>query len=430
MTPKKTLTRLDKPPLYDKPEDNKNDYDITVFLIGEFLDADSALSLLDEYHEPRSTEEGIIIGFLEEWYDDVGDDVDKIAELLAARTVISLVKDYVRNEADGLKDERKRRWSKKTTYDKLEKKVNRLYAVLVDDRKLYDVIESHVAEFSKAYGLPYNYGGKGPRLKYDPVKVASILVFKGAKQIGNRRLLALLRSLNVNALIEETTEGCDKLPSESLLRKVMGKDEFVEWLDGFIVWLLLQKASPYLAYHGERNYVADGTDEKTSRLKVAIKGGRKTMRRETIPVKFTYNVNVNMYLHVEITTSRSLDHVISLLAPGDVLLADSEFLTKDNCYLALVKGLKVLIKPKKKAKRSPELRECIDKFDKELYKVRKNGERGAKLYNDAVMHYVNPVRRRAMVKLMAAAHNIQRLVKLAIKYGIVMKPVAKIKISV
>ena len=55
------------------------------------------------------------------------------------------------------------------------------------------------------------------------------------------------------------------------------------------------------------------------------------------------------------------------------------------------------------------------------YKRRKNGERGAKIYDSSTILYLNPDRQRGIVKLMAAAYNVKRLVKLAIKYTVVMR---------
>ena len=47
-----------------------------------------------------------------------------------------------------------------------------------------------------------------------------------------------------------------------------------------------------------------------------------------------------------------------------------------------------------------------------------------------VMHYVDSHRRRTMIKLMAAGYNIKRLIKLAIKYTLVMAPIMTIRIQV
>ena len=66
------------------------------------------------------------------------------------------------------------------------------------------------------------------------------------------------------------------------------------------------------------------------------------------------------------------------------------------------------------------IRLCRDASDGRRYKG-KNGERGAKIYDNFTMLYLDPDRRRSIVKLMAVAYNVKRLVKLAIKYTIVMR---------
>ena len=46
------------------------------------------------------------------------------------------------------------------------------------------------------------------------------------------------------------------------------------------------------------------------------------------------------------------------LSPGDVLLADPEFFTKETCELILAKGIKPAIKPTKKARKGLVIRLC------------------------------------------------------------------------
>jgi len=112
---------------------------------------------------------------------------------------------------------------------------------------------------------------------------------------------------------------------------------------------------------------------------------------------------------------------IERLSSGDVLLADPEFFTRENCELILAKGIKPVIKPIKKARKGLVIRLCRKAFERKKYKRRKNGERGAKIYDSSTMLYLNPDRQRGIVKLMAVAHNVKRLVKLAIKYTVVMR---------
>lgn len=47
-------------------------------------------------------------------------------------------------------------------------------------------------------------------------------------------------------------------------------------------------------------------------------------------------------------------------------------------------------------------------------------ERDLRIYDSSTMLYLDPDRRRSVVKLIAAAYNVKRLVKLEIKYAVVM----------
>ena len=78
-----------------------------MFLLQEFLDFSCALAYLDVYREPHGVEEGVLIGFIKEWDEDTGDNVEKIAEILSLMTIIDIVQDKVKNEVDKLKDEKK-----------------------------------------------------------------------------------------------------------------------------------------------------------------------------------------------------------------------------------------------------------------------------------------------------------------------------------
>jgi len=53
------------------------------------------------------------------------------------------------------------------------------------------------------------------------------------------------------------------------------------------------------------------------------------------------------------------------------LTADSEFFTRESCYMPLSKGIVVEIRSSKSAKKSLELRECKDRFNIKQYKARK-----------------------------------------------------------
>jgi len=94
------------------------------------------------------------------------------------------------------------------------------------------VILGLVREFSKAHGKPYDYRGRGPRLRYDPEIVAALLILKAALRIGTRALIKLAKRLKIDARISE--KAYDYTPGETQLRNIMARRDFLEWLDEFI----------------------------------------------------------------------------------------------------------------------------------------------------------------------------------------------------
>jgi len=169
---------------------------------------------------------------------------------------------------------------------------------------------------------------------------------------------------------------------------------------------------------------------KTNRLRETIRGGKKALEKETIEVKFLFNINVDMYVYAEHSTSHDVDKAIRKLSRGDVVLGDTEFFNKKNCEKLLAKGIKPLIKPSRNAKRGVGIKHCRDMFEMRRYKRRKNGERGAKIFSDTIMQYLDPNRRQGQIKLMATAYNIKRLIKLTIKYTVIMRQVMAIKLTI
>jgi len=160
---------------------------------------------------------------------------------------------------------------------------------------------------------------------------------------------------------------------------------------------------------------------QTNRLKKTISAGKATLVKKTLPVRFLYNVNLDMYVHVEQTTSHNAKEFIGKLSQDDILLMDSEFFARENCELTLVKGIDIQVKSTRNERRGPALRLCRARLRKRKYRRRKNGERGAKIYDENVMLYADPVRQRVKIRLMAVGYNVKRLIKLSIKYESMIK---------
>ena len=340
-TPKK---RASEPHIDNNAQTNKNNAGIPVFLLQEILTFEQAVAYLDAYSEPEADEQCIIIGFLSDVVD-----VETAVEICAMQTVVRVVKDELKWEKDVLKPERKQSWSKKTTWDKIEKRVNRIFHREIGEQELFEIILGLVLEFSRTYGPPYLYGGRGPHLQYSPEYVAAILIMKAALGVGNEKIIKKAEELGIDTRI--SVKARYKVPRKTHLRNIIKQKEFLDWLDEFIAWLVLNKAEVFLRFFIEREFVLDGTGMKTNRLEKVIKGGEQALKEETIEVKFLFNINIDMYVYAELTTSHNVKEAIERLSPGDVLLADPEFFTRENCEMILAKGIKPVIKPTKKSEK-------------------------------------------------------------------------------
>ncbi|MEX2689916.1 MAG: hypothetical protein Q6351_006300 [Candidatus Njordarchaeum guaymaensis] len=339
--------------------------------------------------------------------------------MLVAHTITRIVKDEYQNQKNLLRPERKRRWSKKTTWDKIRKRASRLFYRNIGELALFREILSQVREFAKINGPPYIHGSRGPSFRYDPIIVAALLIWSSCLNLGNQRLALKAKELSIDA--RRSKKPHSTVPYKSQLRNVLSRWEFPNWLNDFMSWQAFEYAKRFLQLFGERELVLDGTDMQTNRLKKTISAGKATLVKKTLPVRFLYNVNLDMYVHVEQTTSHNAKEFIGKLSQDDILLMDSEFFARENCELTLVKGIDIQVKSTRNERRGPALRLCRARLRKRKYRRRKNGERGAKIYDENVMLYADPVRQRVKIRLMAVGYNVKRLIKLSIKYESMIK---------
>jgi len=128
-----------------------------------------------------------------------------------------------------------------------------------------------------------------------------------------------------------------------------------------------------------------------------------------------------MYLGVVLSKRKAVMELVKKLRRGENFLADSEFFNTEVCGKALAKGVRCVIKPRKTRTRSMILRLYSEAFDPSLYRLRKCGERGAKVFSETVMRHENWARRENEVRLIAAQHNIKSLIRLRIRYGVILR---------
>ena len=165
-----------------------------------------------------------------------------------------------------------------------------------------------------------------------------------------------------------------------------------------------------------------------NRLVKRMHSGRQIIAKETVDVRYLYNIDVDMYLGATLSKRRAVTELVEKLRRDEILLADPELFNTEVCEKAMARGVRVVIKPRKTRTRSTILRLCSEAFDPKLYGLRKCGERGAKVFSEVVMRRENVARRGNEVRLIAAQHNIKALIRLRIRYGAVLKLVTVLEV--
>ena len=78
-----------------------------------------------------------------------------------------------------------------------------------------------------------------------------ILIMKAALGVGNGKIIKKVEELGIDARI--SVKARYKVPRETHLRNIIKREEFLDWLDEFIAWLVLGKAEVFLRFfHRER----------------------------------------------------------------------------------------------------------------------------------------------------------------------------------
>ncbi|MGQ4893045.1 MAG: hypothetical protein ACP6IQ_00260 [Candidatus Njordarchaeia archaeon] len=175
--------------------------------------------------------------------------------MLVAHTITRIVKDEYHNQKNLLRPERKRRWSKKTTWDKIQKRASRLFYRNIGELALFRKILSQVREFAKINGPPYIYGSRGPPFRYDPIVVAALLIWGSCLNLGNQRLVLKAKELGIDA--RRSKKAHSTVPCESQLRNVLSRWEFLNWLNDFMSWMTLCHGKYSSMPNGSYSYSAN-----------------------------------------------------------------------------------------------------------------------------------------------------------------------------
>jgi len=93
-------------------------------------------------------------------------------------------------------------------------------------RELFETILGLAQESSEKNRKPYSCGKRDPKLRYDQVIVAALLVFKAALEIDNATLIKKNWELDVDARL--SSKARYKIPQDTQLRAVIGSEEFLD----------------------------------------------------------------------------------------------------------------------------------------------------------------------------------------------------------
>ncbi|MHA1593537.1 MAG: hypothetical protein ACTSXX_02215 [Candidatus Baldrarchaeia archaeon] len=168
-------------------------------------------------------------------------------------------------------------------------------------------------------------------------------------------------------------------------------------------------------------FVADGTAVSAGFLVERVLRGGPVLLKPIVDIKFVYDIGVDMFGFAWATRSRDISGVMGVLPRGSVLYADCEFFSRGNCAAAFRRGIDFQVKPPRVFS-GRILRRTAERFSAERYRRRKNGERGAAVFDRVwEIPYRDPESVISFVVFRAAAHNVRRMLKLEALAGLFVR---------
>ncbi len=146
--------------------------------------------------------------------------------------------------------------------------------------------------------------------------------------------------------------------------------------------------------------------------------GRAVFSRPTVDIKFIYDIGVDMFAFAWATGSRDISDAMGVLPRGSILYADGEFFVRENCVETFRRGIDFQVRPSRVFS-CRILRRAAEGFSARRYRRRKNGERGAAVFDRVrEIRYRDPESVASFVVLRAAAHNVKRMLRLEALAGL------------
>ena len=317
-------------------------------------------------------------------------------------------------EKYSLKREKKRPWSYKITRNPINEdvrdKVERLGL-----KELFHKILALVKEF--AVERPIEKGKRGPDAYYDRKMIVALFIMKEINpnaRTGFKSIRLQLKGIGLDFRVSDKAK--DVVPSETRLKELYRDERLRRWMREFLNWLGIKKVGDILSLLGcqKREFVVDSTKVSSYYSEVREHGiGKRYLRKETFEVQFLYDITADVIVDVRVDSSHHVGEFL-VKVPGDsTVYADEEFFTARNCILAYRLGIDFQVMPRKDSKPRGVVKDVVSEFDRRRYRRRKNGERGAKPFDE-----LNGTRFRRhdsrvmLVTIVAVAMTIKRLMML------------------
>ncbi|MHA1595318.1 MAG: hypothetical protein ACTSXX_11350 [Candidatus Baldrarchaeia archaeon] len=143
--------------------------------------------------------------------------------------------------------------------------------------------------------------------------------------------------------------------------------------------------------------------------------------RPIIDIKSIYDIGVDMFAFARAMRSRDISEAMGVLPRGSTLYADGEFFVRGNCVEAFRRGIDFQVRPPRVFS-CRVLRRAAEGFSARRYRRRKNGERGAAVFDRVrEIPYRDPESVVSFVVFRAVAHNVRRMLMLEALAGLFVR---------
>ena len=301
---------------------------------------------------------------------------EEAIEIVSEIAVQSVVAEILRREREAKKPERKRAYSGKKTRDPIVREIDKIFKKL-SFKQLYAWCLFIAITLTMTIGPPYSYKGRGRRFRYDPVKVAALVLLRliyGKKMTYEE---AVERAKEANICL--TIDNSKKFLSKSQLNYAALYLISGEWLDAAM--LMIDDLSGYIwacAFLSDKQgyFFGDGTELSSFYYEERWVNGAQKLAKARIGVTVLARLITGTIRVVIDGTPKDISKAIKLLPRGSILLIDGFFDAEANFEACAVRYIEVHMRPTEREVVRGSFGKLARKtFDPRVYRFRKVGEK-------------------------------------------------------